>query len=286
MNAVSERRFGVEIEHGFPKGAQAARAAVDAAGFGAYVESVGIDGSGVELRTVPLKGTTGFKALRGVMDALREAGGYVTRADGMHVHFEAKEFYKDIVRVQRLVHLWTKNQAAIDQLVDAGRRRNGCTPKWNKGDIDNINRRVKDNEYYIAAFPRGCLNLIPLDSAKHTIEIRQHEGNLDPDVALAWITLCQAIIDEASKDEAEVKEYKTCRGLMDYLSLPDDAKEFLLNKARAERAARGKSRMHTVSQMLTQLRRDGAERIANMNDDAMGPLVGVDADPVDAGDID
>jgi hypothetical protein len=299
LTAISERRFGVEIEHGFPGGYGAASTFIRKTEWGKYVASTDSDGSGVEMRTVPLQGEEGFAALKGLMDSLREGGGYVTRADGMHVHFESKDYYEDRSALVRLVRQWNDNQPAIDQLVDANRRKNGCTPKWSKGDVTALEKSGDDTPVTTYG-PRGCLNLAPLGRTQRTIEIRQHEGTLDPEVATAWIKFCQAFLDNviskkdgfnatlanAAAETRRMRSYKTCRGLVDYLSLPDDVRERLLAKARAEKEARGKSRMLTLTEAQRLLERDGGLRIARANDTAMGPVPGVGNEPpIDAGDV-
>jgi Putative amidoligase enzyme len=296
MSAVSERRFGVEIEHGFPGGIAGARECVEKAKLKGVVHSIGVDGSGVELRTQPLQGQEGFDKLRRLMDALREGGGYVTRADGMHVHHECRDYNQDRSALVRLVRQWVQNQPAIDQLVDAGRRKNGCAPKWSKAELSALEM----DKGTVLHGPRGTLNLSPLSRPQQTIEIRQHEGTLDPETAQAWIAFCQGFLDRVIQGEAgfhqeladrvavtkATRSYKTCRGLVDYLGLPEDVKARLIEKAQAEREARGKSRMLTLTQARARLDRDGGLSIAQRNDQAMGPLPGEgNAPPIDAGDI-
>jgi putative amidoligase enzyme len=184
---LSDRAFGVEIECGYAGGVDGAEQLLRAEGFLARHWSVGRDGSGVEVRTPKLRGKDGFHILRHVMDCLRDNGAYVTRADGMHVHHDAPEFVRDPENVQKLARSWVNNQPTIRKLVAEHRFVSPACPAWTE---DNLNR-LEENGHL---GPRGGLNLRALREHK-SIEIRLHEGSLDPDRAIAWVEFGQKFIE-------------------------------------------------------------------------------------------
>lgn len=133
---VSERRFGVEIECGMRGGWGSVDAVVgDMPG----VNSVGSDGSGAEVRVGPLQGHEGFKTLENILTTIKENEGYVSLADGCHVHHEALDFMQGDegwARTERLVKSWKRADAAINSLVIPRRTMDyWACPKILKGEV-------------------------------------------------------------------------------------------------------------------------------------------------------
>lgn len=196
------RRFGVEIECGFPGGpsevARLLKFPTDM--YGRILPNaggwrIGNDGSGVELRTPPLKGKSGIRTVRRTMERLKNAGGYVTTRDGLHIHHDAPEFVANPALAVKLARSWMNNLNEIHQLVHPDRRTSGHCPRW--------------DEYYFQELKRWAAGHGPLFTRRHdlnlyalhkhgTIEIRLHEGTLDADVMEAWVKFGQRLIHEVA----------------------------------------------------------------------------------------
>jgi hypothetical protein len=229
---LSQRRFGVEIECGYPGGTEACRAMLKKEKIKPL--DVGYDGSGVEVRSPILKGTKGLEWLKECMQAIRENDGYVTRADGMHVHHEGKPGYRDgipkvlsALHCIRLVHSWGNNNDHLCQFVAERRRLDSasyCGKVWKRQE------NLKKAEELQFPGKYSDLNLRPLNSLG-TIEVRLHEGTLDFNEAEAWIRLCQSLIDHAANADAPLPKQKNPKALLDLLLDSDEIKQRLLDKA-------------------------------------------------------
>lgn len=225
------RSFGVEIECGIDGGYRrvAELFKFPMADFGRYDYrnhsegwTLGSDGSGVELRTPIMSGQSGFDKLRGAMLFLKENGAYVTRSDGMHVHHDAPEFIGNAEACLQLVKSWRNNQDAIDSLVAPRRRMSGSSyghcPKWGNSDFDALERLAKGEADYLD-IGRRDLNLSSMD-AHGSIEIRLHEGTLDPEVAIAWIKFGQRLLHTALQRSKPLATVSEGHQLMTRIRLP------------------------------------------------------------------
>lgn len=252
------RRFGVEIECGYPGGTEAVRRLLGMTGtYYDYAHglvpptpyqswSVGYDGSGVELRTPPLRGREGFALLADTMNLLRRNGGFVTNSDGMHVHHDAPEYVSNPDLCVQLVRSWRNNLSEIRQLVHPYRcqETSWACPRWTDGDFSELRRWAQGNRRYDSYagryyddpyldLERNDLNITSL--VEHgTIEIRLHEGTLDPEVAIAWIQFGQRFIQEVANRYST--RYKTLRKgkssetLMRRIRLSKQARSILAEK--------------------------------------------------------
>lgn len=227
-----DRAFGVEIECGFPGGTREARNLVDGIfGDSAHRWSIGADGTEVEIRTPILEGEEGFATLKRVMQSIREAGGYVTPADGMHVHHDAPEFRQNPTLAVPLVESWRRNTASIQAMV-APRRRNsyGACPEWSDRAFQRLTEWAsgRSSQLYIG---RNDLNLAPLTATRPHIEIRLHEGTLDDDVAVAWIQFGQKFLfDVVRLNGRRLRKRETEESLLDRIKLSPEATAILLSK--------------------------------------------------------
>lgn len=238
---LSQRRFGVEIECGFPEGCEAAHALLKREKIKPL--SVGRDGSGVEVRSPILKGTSGLAWLKECMECLRENGGYVTNSDGMHVHHEGTPGYKSIkfgtlqqtnlIACIRFIKSWRNNDEWIDKFVQPRRRDLpwACAKVYK--DAERI-KAVEKGEPFPGKY--SDINLSPLNSSKGTIEIRLHEGTLDFEEAEAWIRLCQSLLDTAAKGTKPVPKQRSLNALLDLLIDSDEIKGRLVAKAERDAA--------------------------------------------------
>jgi hypothetical protein len=259
---LSRRKFGIEIEHGNPQGSSYVDGELrrfipswfSAAIHGDHRTSVSSDGSGVEVRTPPLKGSRGFTEARNVFKFLKEIGGYVTDADGMHVHFDAPEYIGNHSLIASLVTAWNNNQASIHRMVAERRRERGSCPEnltykhaetlrklakdprehvemvYGVGGAQNYyGHRLVPKEQATVQNGRGALNIRSL--LRHgTIEIRLLEGTLDPNVALAWVQFGQGLLDTVARRKRAIPQ---CRldTLLGMTVPTGNARELLLTKA-------------------------------------------------------
>lgn len=232
--ALSQRRFGVEIEHGnrrmrydsvlnrmkqegFSTGARAL-------GVAPSCYTVTSDGSGVEIRTPALKGTAGLEELRKAMEFLVSIGGFTGRADGMHVHHEAHDYIDNGVAILALTDSWIANRGVLRLFVDKYR--------WNYSSCVNVTKeRVNRGVKYFRqiGFPRGDLNFGSL--LRHgTIEIRLHEGTLNHTKATAWVVFGQAFIDKVI-NERDFGNKQTPEKLLEHLGVSDKYAKVLCEAA-------------------------------------------------------
>lgn len=231
------RRFGVEIECGLPGGYQKAVEMFPYAWHEYDSEdeepdfkswSVGEDGTAVEIRTPVLQGEKGFTELRMAMDRIKEAGGYVTTMDGLHIHHDAPEFTANPEACLRLVNSWRNNQAAIYEMVSPRRRDGGPCPSWRDQNVQLLQDWVNGDSSWLRA-ARNDLNLASL-SDHGSIEIRLHEGTLDADVAIAWIMFGQLFIHEVAQGLSPLKNAQTDEKLLVDIRLSDEARAILAAK--------------------------------------------------------
>jgi len=218
---MKDRKFGVELEFGFRGGYTAAESLLaDAAERGDcswhWVREMHQDGTLCEAKSAPLSGRAGFAELHRVMNLIRSNGGYITQADGMHVHHDAPDFIDDIEAVIRLVKSWVAMRPQIEKLVRAERRNYGACLPWSTADVKLLEVFAEDpkaretkvdqgllpavasrNDFKDANWSRRDLNIASL-SVHGTIEVRLHQGCLDPRRAEAWIRLCQGLLNKAA----------------------------------------------------------------------------------------
>jgi hypothetical protein len=180
--ATTNRRFGVEIEHGNLDGyASVARQLREK--FPNW-NNVTEDGSGVEVRSPILKGKSGLDELGEVMEFLVSIGGWVSTSDGMHVHHDGGDVATDADSVLRVLESYSFNQPVIDTIVDPHRK------TWSEIDPGDL-RSWKANK----VIRTGRRNV---HFSRHgTFEFRQFEGCLDPVKAAAWIEFGQRFLDSA-----------------------------------------------------------------------------------------
>ena len=84
---------------------------------------------------------------------------------------------------------------------------------------------------YLYAF-RNDLNLVPL-TEYGTVEIRLHEGTLDPEVAISWIKFFQVFLNEVIDNAEELAPVPDDTELMSRIKLAPEAVEALMRKKRS-----------------------------------------------------
>jgi hypothetical protein len=197
---------------------------------------VGCDGSGVEARTPVLQGEAGFKELRKGVKAIRDTGGYVTTADGLHVHHGTPGLTHE--EAVKLIKSWHVNTHTINTFV-APRRRSGYPcPAWNARYIRTLERDKTEpgedrwEHWWAHCGPRGAINLHSL-IAHETIELRLLEGTLHYPLIEAWVKFGQRFLNEALKKERKrpIQQINQHERLLEQLGVAKRHKEVLLAKA-------------------------------------------------------
>jgi hypothetical protein len=255
---MTERKFGVEIEMHFrdlmgSRGSMAekARILLSEGGFGHWFRgrnnTIGHDGSGIEIRTPPLAGADGFAELKACMDLLAANDGACNLQDGMHVHHDAPEFKDNIELLTRLVRSWVANRDKIVKFVAPNREVSGACSAWRPVDIEDIKyigtpgKPTRMEEYtggwgtqrqFVTRmvpvyFGRRDLNIASLE--RHgTVEIRLHEGTLDSKKAVAWVQFGQYFLDSILERQRTMRCSKDEKSFLKKIKLPKEAQEALL----------------------------------------------------------
>lgn len=201
---MSQRTFGMEIECGHQAGRNHVQNLLRRGPHPRWARNMGIDGSGIEIRSPVLQGKEGFKEMHTVMNFLTSEGCFVSTRDGLHVHHGSPDFYRDYRAVERLVKSWKENQGQIDKFVAPYRQtvqlgRYPYNPGWDENMVRMVESAAKRG-VFPRIHARPTLNIANMDRARNaTIEVRQFGGCLDPEAAEAWITFCQRFIDSVSQ---------------------------------------------------------------------------------------
>lgn len=234
------REFGVEIECGLEGGTLRACELFGVSYDDYYEEGEGYgwsvisDGTDIEVKTPILQGEAGFEQLKWAMDLLKSDGAFVTPSDGLHVHHNAPEFYDNPGNCVQLVRSWRNNIDAIRRMV-APRRYppfgGGPCPPWHDETFANLERWQRGEQSYMNV-GRHDLNLASL-SGHGSIEVRLHEGTLDPEVAVSWVKFGQQFIHQALEAAEPMESHADPAALMSKIQLSTEAQQLL----EAKRAA-------------------------------------------------
>jgi len=250
MDAVSLRRFGVEIECGHPNRDYAATTqTLRRATRAASRWDIGNDGSGLEVRTPPLQGQRGFDTLERAMKALVDDGYFVSTADGMHVHLESIDYVGNLKLIRALARSWVNLEPVIEQFVNPCRVGYGPAPKWwTKKRVNELGQESRLSRYNlnlanVLSHSRPIRNynsatrtyeFVPRQVGRNsecTTEIRLHEGSLNYLHAQAWIALMQLLMDRVAETGKTIPICKRPATLLKWLDMPDLHAEVLLDKA-------------------------------------------------------
>lgn len=227
-----DRRFGVEIEFGlekYPNGAYSPNMTAAVKETQDFFAAAGnwtpgwrfeADGSGVEAITPILQGKAGFAELERAYDLIVSNGGYVTIADGLHVHHDAPEFVAKPELCRALARNWARNRKVIYGMVAPWRRESPmCHPvDENVG----IGGDPMGRGYYDLTFGK-----LP---SLGTIEVRLHEGTLDFQAARAWIMFVQKMIHRAVTQKTALATRTEREALLEAIKIPDDVRQKLAEK--------------------------------------------------------
>lgn len=206
--SLPDRKYGVEIEFfGITReeAVEALRTAgidVQSEGYNhntvSYWKLVGdasVSGTGLELVSPPLSGIDGLATVEVAMDALRNAGGRTDRTCGLHVHLDFNNNTAD--EIIRFAGMYADRQDAFDLVVSASRR--GTRNQWCQPTTPNEVERAAAALRSRAGINMNRYRKINLMSyAKYgTVEVRHHQGTLNPTKAVAWIRLLLAFAEAA-----------------------------------------------------------------------------------------
>lgn len=231
---MNSRRFGVEIEFHFAgthDSVGKGQKLLADNGFKKWTKGIHSDGSGCEIRSPILQGKEGLKELKAVMQLLSDNDGVTNSADGFHVHHDCPEFVNDKKLKYHAVASWSNNQELIDKFVNKRRRGDGprgyaSCPKFIESDLDAIKKTGTWGR-------RGAINISNCrpGNSKGTIEIRQHEGTLDYEVAEAWILFGQYFLDAVLKRKRPIPKVDAVDTLLTRVRTPRHATRALKAKA-------------------------------------------------------
>lgn len=214
---MTDRRFGVELEFGFPGGCYAAEALLRRHGYTQW--RAHRDGTNTEIPSPILKGRAGLKKLKEVITLLKANGAYTTGRDGLHVHHEVADFTPEMKK--RLAQSWLNNEGDIRLLVPSTRRRRmWCAP---------INHHDVNQAGYAYGTKYKSLNMA--GRGHRTVEIRLHQGTLDYDQIEAWVLFGQSFIESVKNRKHPIACAGSNEVLLNRIRTPKKAKEQVLRTA-------------------------------------------------------
>jgi hypothetical protein len=255
---ISERTFGVEIEHGGDR--EVARRANELA-FGKSATALGSDGSGIELRTPVLQGRKGFSALKTCMDYLKENGQFVTTSDGMHVHLGADDYIGNNTALANLVRSWLNLRPVFERLISPYRWERESNEVWSREKADHIQAGTgggTESNYGVngiwssgtpaqVTFGRCNLHLGSVlartygRTANHipnnTVEWRVHEGCIDYEVAGPWVMTIQKVMDYCV-NEGEIPRKTRVAQLASVLQIDGEILDLLKKRSKVPTEAK------------------------------------------------
>lgn len=144
----------------------------------------------IECVSPVLKGTNGFKSLKGACDAMRETGAKVNHTCGLHVHIGAEnissEHYANIFKNYQMM------EVAIDSFMARSRRENNgfyCLSLRSES-LGETRESIQANLHsrYYKVNPRSY-------ERHKTIEFRQHQGTTNYTKISNWVKFLVKLVD-------------------------------------------------------------------------------------------
>jgi len=196
---------------------------------GGIVEDGSLPASGFEINTAPASGDLYVNQIHDICEGLAEQNGKATKACGLHIHVDARDY--NFYDVRKLAFLYEKIEDALFGIVAPSRKashycqpcgkkyvrelENNTIPKDNEkkilenvyGSKDVDLERVKGNKYNEARY--GALNVHSW-VYRGSIEFRMHHGTVNEEKITNWGILLAGIVDYAY-DNSE-KKIKTLKG--------------------------------------------------------------------------
>lgn len=163
---------------------------------------------GMEVTSCPLSAPDLFRELERVIACLDQAGAFVNKRCGFHVHHEGTKYTAK--RLQNLLNFVVKSEDAMDKLVAPSRRENRshwCASNKELLDVSQYVRQLSTPHPKLRG-TRACeilrgddiryrkLNVKCFKGSEHgTIEFRQHQGTTNFGKVVFWVAFTQAIIE-------------------------------------------------------------------------------------------
>lgn len=209
---TSNRKFGVEIEFKGLDRTDAERALRNA-GINVQIEGYNHDtrshwkivsddsvNGGWELVSPPLSGNAGIDEVRKAATAMVEAGAFVDRECGLHVHVDANDL--SAATIVNLTKRYAQHENEINKLIPSFRH--SCL--WAKS-MEPVSTMVSD---YLRSNPNatarqvcerqpGRYYKLNLEAyLRHgTVEFRQHSGTCDGTKVANWVVFCVTFVEDS-----------------------------------------------------------------------------------------
>lgn len=203
-----DRSFGVEIEHDGSSPRYVAQTMRDlglqaeAQDYNHRVQAqwkVVNDGScGWEAVSPILSGSDGFAQIVSAMTAIKQNGGHVNRQCGLHVHFDMSDL--DGAQIARFVSLYAAAQSDLNGLLPSSRQHNGYCRTWARDELARACGELTASRMISGYFDRYRTINVMSFPRYGTIEVRQHQGTLNPAKIEGWIKLMMALVEIAKTD--------------------------------------------------------------------------------------
>lgn len=209
---TSNRKFGVEIEFKGLDRTDAERALRNA-GINVHVEGynhntrshwkIVSDGSvhgGWELVSPPLSGNAGIDEVRKAATVMVEAGAFVDRQCGLHVHVDANDL--SAATIVNMTERYARHEGEINKLVPSFRH--ACSWARSMNTVASTVRGYLNNNPTATA----CAISEQIDSRYYklnleaylrhgTVEFRQHSGTVDGTKIANWIVFCVTFVEDS-----------------------------------------------------------------------------------------
>lgn len=170
--------------------------------------------------------TDGFSQLENCCKVLNDAGAYVNRSCGLHVHVGVSTFKGE--QIVNIYKNYQKLESLIDKFMAPSRRGNDC--RWGKSiqgydfsrchSADDLKNLLHNDRYH---------KVNPMAFYRHqTVEFRQHQGSVSYEKISMWVRFCCKLV-EWSKDHVLDS---TITNVYDIPFLNTDEKEFFSGRVR------------------------------------------------------
>lgn len=174
------------------------------------------DGVSAEVRVGPVSGEEGLAELAKVMDYIRDSGGYVTKADGLHVHFGGDGYFDGTTvnaeRMKVLLGTWANNREHVKTFVHPRRvkPRYGCSA-WLPSNLHS-------------GYTSKNMEIRCKVAEANTVEFRLLQGTLNPKLADAWVRFVLTLLDFCLTLDEPLSAQESPQAFLDALGAPDECK--------------------------------------------------------------
>lgn len=196
-----------------------------------------------EFKTEPANLSAFEKNITKIMSKITDLGYEASdRSCGMHIHIDGRDFWQDKELCDKLALLYMALEDPILSIIDPQRidKYNGFRMK--NSDYGTIEywmpeRAKKHDRVY------GIVNMQKLDRL-HTIEVRAHEGCIDPIETIYWADLQTKIVDYGPhitlKELFRYRDLRSTHGrlvrMFDMVQPHPDTRAFFLEKYKRNRS--------------------------------------------------